>query len=315
MTTLITRCPHCEHYFKIDDKLINETQTSVRCQHCQQIFNANQSLFSFQAADGVQLSELEHRYAVQKKALQQMQALSAQMSGFEPVSQPSELNRVNTAPDRTLNTNSLAATVPSAPVKQEIIAAPLAQSEELSNNEEQADIEEEITENIPERKTSRRWIWGLLFITFLAVTIKMLAVYRSEVLEKAPQLQPVYEQLCQHLSCSNHAQEQALLAQKLAPVKLSAFKTEDAHLEKMSNNRWGISLYLINTSESDQPYPRLMIKLYDANRAVLLRHTLNADQYLFNPAEKMKAKDAEKIAFSFDLSKGEPASFSVQVIE
>ena len=309
MTTFITRCPHCNHHFKIDAQSIDPTNTPVRCGHCEHTFNANAALFSFVEEEGVRLEDLERRSAIEKKALQQMASLADQMADFDAVSEPAQQNRLNQSSASLSPMQSRAA---GAPVKQEIITAPLAKTDSFSED----DFDDDAQEDLPKKANrSRAWIWLVLLVFVLIVAVKVLAAYRSEVLARAPQMQPVYEQLCQHLTCGNHAKDEAELAQKLAPVKPSVFKTNELRLERLANNRWGITLYLINTSPNDQPYPQLMIKLLDANRAVLLRHTLQAKQYLFNPEEKMKGSDTEKVAFSFDLTQGEPTDFTVQIIE
>lgn len=49
---LVTRCPHCETVFRVQDAQLARTHGRVRCGHCQEVFDASQNLLGQPAAAG-----------------------------------------------------------------------------------------------------------------------------------------------------------------------------------------------------------------------------------------------------------------------
>lgn len=311
MTTFITRCPTCSQAFKLDESVLNAKEGQVRCGFCNSVFNAKEHLYRSKTAAATSVALMERQAEVERQGIANMKALASQLQGFDAVDDSTNLTRVSATPT-------------TAPARQEVINAPLAQdsatpvepslnsipavatkTEVVTEQEVEEDIEDDEDED-NEPKRSRTWLWFLVaLIAAAGIAAQLLAMYRPMVLEKAPQMEKVYAPLCQYLKCAEVAVAEA--------PKTPIFSVVSQNLEKLDDKRWAIRVAVKNGSDVAQKYPALLVQLKSAKEDVLTRRQVLPESYLEDKAATIAPQTQAEIGFAFELQEGVPASLSVEI--
>ncbi|MBO7173182.1 MAG: DUF3426 domain-containing protein [Burkholderiaceae bacterium] len=309
MTTFITRCPTCSQAFKLDESVLNAKEGQVRCGFCNSVFNAKEHLYRSKTTAPVSVAVMERQAEAERQGIASMKALASQLQGFDAVDDSANLTRVSSTPT-------------TAPARQEVINAPLAQesaasvepsfntlpsvpatTEPVNAEEPEEDMDDEEDD---EPKRSRTWLWFLIaLIAAAGIAAQLLAMYRPMVLEKAPQMEKVYAPLCQYLKCAD--------AEKAQAPKTPIFSVVSQKLEKLDDKRWAVRATVKNATDIAQKYPALLVQLKSAKEDILTRRQVLPENYLEDKAATVAPQAQADIGFAFELQEGEPATLSIEI--
>ena len=321
MTVYITRCPACQQAFKITENVLLAKNGQVRCGFCQNVFNAREHLYkSINLEDS--LSRIEREAEVERQGIANMKSLADQLKGFDSVDDNQGLVGVRTevrnGPERLDIING------GSNVK--VISHPAPVQANADSVEADEDNEEDFETSEPQKKkSSKTWLWFIVaVIALMGIAAKIVASNQNAVLDKIPQAEPLFEILCQKITCeprrtvtpldapvkAEPSQEQAKSAAIATQEPISILSHK---LQPVEGNRYAISVELKNNTDSTQGYPILTVVIKGEKEDIITRRRINPQEYLTDPNQKLAPQTSATVSIAFDMTDGDPATLSVEI--
>lgn len=310
MMQYITRCPACQQAFRLTEAQLTFKDGLVRCGFCQNVFNAKEDLYRSLENSSDESSQSEYPKEIEQKGIAEMVALAGQLKGFDAVDDDSVSSKSGLVGIRTEPRMG--------PVRQDIINGSTSSIEVIHHEpkritsktqelESELEQEESLT---PSARSSKRWIWSLAaLVAFLAICIQVAAMFRNDIVEKLPQAQPLFEQLCAVMVCqSPEKNKNSADLDQTTGVKLAS-----QSLQKVGGNEYIVVANLTNESETEKGFPVMTVTLKGEKGDVVSRRQLSPNEYLHDASQKLLPKQTRQVAFTFKVSDGEPRQLVIQL--
>ena len=326
MTVYITRCPACQQAFKITENVLQAKSGKVRCGFCQNVFNAHEHLYKSIDLEG-SLNRIEREAEVERQGIASMKSLADQLKGFDSVDDNQGLvgirSEVRNGPERLDIING------GSNIK--VISHPAPSAATSENNSDSADYEtdDEEQEENEKKSSSKTWLWVIVaLVAVIGIAVKLLASNQNAVLNKIPQAEPLFNLLCENITC----EPRRTLTPLDAPVKNEATESQTAadqgaaaatdsapvsilshQLKQVEGNRYAISVELKNNTESAQPFPILTVVLKGEKEDIITRRRINPSEYLTDVNQTIAPQASQTVSIAFDMTDGDPATLAVEI--
>lgn len=326
MTVYITRCPACQQAFKITENVLQAKSGKVRCGFCQNVFNAREHLYKSIDLEG-SLNRIEREAEVERQGIASMKSLADQLKGFDSVDDNQGLvgirSEVRNGPERLDIING------GSNIKAISHPAPSAATSENNSDSAAYETDDEEQEENEKKSSSKTWLWVIIaLVAVIGIAVKLLASNQNAVLNKIPQAEPLFNLLCENITCEprrtltpldapvkNEATESqpsadqgAATAAETAPVSILSHQ-----LNQVEGNRYAISVELKNNTDSAQAFPILTVVLKGEKEDIITRRRINPSEYLTDVNQTIAPQASQTVSIAFDMTDGDPATLAVEI--
>ena len=326
MTVYITRCPACQQAFKITENVLQAKSGKVRCGFCQNVFNAREHLYKSIDLEG-SLNRIEREAEVERQGIASMKSLADQLKGFDSVDDNQGLvgirSEVRNGPERLDIING------GSNIKVISHPAPSAATSETNSDSADYETDDEEPEENEKKSSSKTWLWVIIaLVAVIGITVKLLASNQNAVLNKIPQAEPLFNFLCENITC----EPRRTLTPLDAPVKNEATESQPSadqgaastaesapvsilshQLKQVEGDRYAISVELKNNTDSAQTYPILTVVLKGEKEDIITRRRINPSEYLTDVNQTIAPQASQTVSIAFDMTDGDPATLAVEI--
>lgn len=326
MTVYITRCPACQQTFKITENVLQAKNGKVRCGFCQNVFNAREHLYKSIDLEG-SLNRIEREAEVERQGIASMKSLADQLKGFDSVDDNQGLvgirSEVRNGPERLDIING------GSNIKVISHPAPSSATGESSSDAADYEADDEEPEENEKKSSSKTWLWVIVaLVAVIGIAVKLLASNQNAVLNKIPQAEPLFNLLCENITCEprrtltpldapvkNEAQESEAAAQQgaVAATEAAPVSILSHQLKQVEGNRYAISVELKNNTDSAQAFPILTVVLKGEKEDIITRRRINPSEYLTDTNQTIAPQASQTVSIAFDMTDGDPATLSVEI--
>ena len=309
MSQWIVRCPACLRTYGITDEERTNATGKFRCGFCYATSEIAPNLFRQKPQEPAEAPKQETvaRPALspeQQAALDKMKDLARRMQSFdamreptlapaareermEPSFSPASVVTIN-APQaeeglRLLDHGASPEEPPAPPA-----AAPLAREADPAEDEERP-LEE--LASAPKKSANRLWLaLGILFCAVVAV--QGVCLVNDKVTARLPASAAVFDKACKVFTCA------------VPPAATTVFSVNDARLEELSENHYGVFFTIGNTTGSALDAPVILLTVYGDKDVVITRKNIDPQFFMPQNVTRIEARSALKVGFAFDLKEG-----------
>jgi predicted Zn finger-like uncharacterized protein len=254
---LFTRCPGCETVFRVTTRHLQASGGQVRCGRCKTVFDAFASLTAKPPADSHGPTGSANDSS-EPEAVRHQQALAENVSPTVPAAPP--------VPER----EERARDGEDASVAGETDAA---HSERLANDPATNLFEWEF-KAAPRNARTGLWL-TLSLLLLLIATVQAGYVFRTDVLVNVPQARPVYERVCQWLSCE--------MGLPRLTEQLHIDASDLQLVDPEQPNLVQLTALVRNRAPVPVEFPSLELTLTNAQEQVVARRVFLPAEYLSEP--------------------------------
>ncbi|PCI08744.1 MAG: hypothetical protein COB77_01690 [Gammaproteobacteria bacterium] len=249
-----TQCPHCETTFRITEIQIHTADGFVRCGICKEVFNT---------------IDVANQHKHQQSLLLDTQTKTESLSTIKQIiASDSDITQLNPL-DVTVDNYDTETTTDTS-----------RDAFDFFDEDKNASLEHVVPDKYRETKASKShsllsvtlWGLGVLFLT-ATLTIEYIWFNRDQ-LKQIPELQIVFNQLCQHIECKKISLR--------APEKI-ALITRNVYSHPKEKDALMINVTMTNKAKFAQPYPVMQIDFSDRRGGIVAARRFLPSEYL--PAE------------------------------
>ena len=279
---MYTDCPSCTRQFHIYSQQLSAAEGMVQCGFCGKQFNSLERLYDVPQSEGIygQKDVKDSKIAEEPKFF---------------------------IPDVTSETGLQADEEQSHRPQQTDVE--VSESEDsLTHN--QLAIDMGLLETVRSRLGRMSSVmWSLGFIVMMAVLAAQAVWFnRDYLLSKYPQFLPYAMQLCEHLQCN------LIRKTSLSSIVLV---NRDVRDHPRYKDALLVNATMENKSERIQPYPKVLLTLFDSQGTLIGYRQFSPKEYLdqsINMEEEMMPNKPLHLVFELTMSTEEAVSFEIQFI-
>lgn len=282
---LFTRCPDCDTVFRVTTRHLQASGGQVRCGRCHTVFDAFASLTAKPPGKDQDQSAPEE--------LRQPAPVADSTATAGPVelSAPSETAATDseTAPTETQDEVpewEVEPVKPSVPTETQLTEthheAPGLEAEQAVESEDQVDSDPATNlyewEFKPAPKLRRTGLWlSLSLFLFISGLVQVGTTFRGELMVNFPQVTPLYQRLCQRLSCE-------IGLPRLAD-RLNIDASDLQFVDPQRPNLVKLTALVRNRARVPVEYPAFELTLTNAQQQVVARRVFLPGDYLQDAAQ------------------------------
>ncbi|WP_281646102.1 zinc-ribbon and DUF3426 domain-containing protein [Parendozoicomonas sp. Alg238-R29] len=307
----ITRCPECSTAFRITRRHLMAAKGSVRCGSCLHVFKAAHYIVGSELPESLQFqtspapefetqttrSSLdfsddafsiepsesfgEHSSSDQESssddeawAKAMLEEMDLEEDGPETSEQSATLPEAQDSPKQK-NEDSTREKAPDKSIASKAGVTEKAQTTKQAANKLSSLKNEPLDLSYEKKSFGAHLLWpAACFVAVLVLLVQFSSAKFSEI-SRTPALRPLASSICQVLSCQ-------------LPDQIDASRIQASHIvlraDQNYQNTLAIDAIITNEADFEQPYPKLIMTLLDANQNILGKRTLSPEQYLSGEA-------------------------------
>ena len=288
---MLTRCPHCQSWFRVRAEQLSIANGRVTCGTCDRVFNALATLVDDEPAAPRLDAPAPSTHPAHEPTVPAAESLAARPEAVEPEASEPEASEPEASEPEASEPEASEPEASEPEASEPEASEPEASEPEATAPEIPASAVDAADERGPapgddvpallreefaalaraQARQPRRWPWWAAACVLFAVllVLQLALVERAALVAAVPAAAPWLERLCAHMPCAPHASGGAHGVRLVARDVREHPQYDDALL---------VNATLVNDSTTQAPFPVIELVLHDAGgRAVGARR--------FAPAE------------------------------
>lgn len=251
--SLLTKCPHCQTLFRIQQEHLAAAGGEVRCGVCYKVFDAENEGLSYSQGEG---SPREKTFADSES--------SETTPSEEAFEQHDEI--IDTSPEPEPQQALAAANI------DQIYQDNAPSADDINQfSVKRSSVSDIIAANNAAHNKRPLLTWSVLSLVAVAALFAQWLFFNFDNNARQPQWQPLYVKVCQTLGC------------KLPPYRnISVIKTERLAIKTHPEyaNVLIVDMIINNTAQQSQPLPLLNMTFFNLNGEPLAQRLFKPREYL-----------------------------------